>query len=494
MSDLHPEPGLRVADRYQLTSRIAVGGMGEVWRAQDEILGREVAVKLLRREFAQDEMFLTRFRAEARHTASLSHPGIASVYDYGETLGTAYLVMELVDGEPLSAWLSRQGALPAATAVPLIQQAAAGLQAAHDGGVVHRDIKPANLLITHDETLKITDFGIARAGDQVPITRTGEVMGTAQYLSPEQAIGQPATPLSDVYALGVVAYETLAGRRPFDHGTAVATAMAQVNDAPDPLPPDVPASVAAVVLWAMEKDPAHRPQSAAELGQALGGAMQGVDTAPSGTQVMPAVVAPVPVTGPPTTVTAASGPVPADHRTRNVLLAVLGVLLVAALVALAVHQLGDDTTNPTPGTTATTSAPTTSAPTTSQTTSSPDEITLDPADYVGRPAKDVERELKAMGLEVTQNPVKDTGAEQNTVVALSPTSGLQEGDTVTLDVAKGKSEPTNTPTTSTTSTTTTTTTTTTTPETPATSPTGDAAGTADATGDPGDPISTEAAG
>ncbi|WP_426564323.1 protein kinase domain-containing protein [Angustibacter sp. McL0619] len=488
MSQMHPEPGLRVVDRYQLTSRIAIGGMGEVWRARDEVLGREVAVKLLRREYAQDETFLARFRSEALHAASLSHPGIASVYDYGEVQGTAYLVMELVDGEPLSAWLARQGALPAETAVPLIQQAAAALQAAHDGGVVHRDVKPANLLITPDETLKITDFGIARAGDQLPITRTGEVMGTVQYLSPEQAVGQTATPLSDVYALGVVAYETLAGRRPFDHDTAVATALAQVNDDPDPLPETVPPRVADVVMWSMEKNPAHRPQSAAELGSALGSALAGLSAAPAtaaATQVMPAVVAPPPTAAASTITPADESP---DHRTRNIVIAVLAVLVVAALVALAVNQFGQDDTQPPTGPGTSTSAPTTTRTTSSSsTTSTPDEITLDPADYVGRPADEVEAELKGLGLEVKKNSVRDNTAQKNTVVGLSPTSGLAKGDTVTLDVARGgrKQEPTTTTSSTTTSSTTTS---------PPSASDGPPSSTAGGTGNATDPTSTEAAG
>jgi serine/threonine-protein kinase len=493
MSMMHPEPGLRVVDRYELTSRIAIGGMGEVWRAQDEVLGREVAVKLLRREYARDETFLARFRAEARNAASLSHPGIASVYDYGETHGTAYLVMELVDGEPLSAWLSRQGALPATTAVPLVQQAAAALQAAHDGGVVHRDVKPANLMITPDETVKVTDFGIARAGDQLPITRTGEVMGTAQYLSPEQAVGEPATPVSDVYALGVVAYEALTGRRPFDHDSAVATALAQVNDQPDPLPDNVPGPVADVVLWALEKDPAHRPQSAAELGAALGSALVGLPAAPASratsTQVMPPVVPAAVAAAPPTASTSTITPVAtgADHRTRNIVLAVLAVLIVAALVALAVNQLGAGDTETPNSPSVTTSAPTKPTTTTSSsTTSTPDEITLDPADYVGRPAKDVEAELKGLGLKVKQRPVKDESAAKDTVVALSPTSGLAEGDTVTLQVAKGgKPGPPHPPTSDTP--------TATTPATTSPTPSSEPSGTAGA-GDQADPTNTEAAG
>jgi serine/threonine-protein kinase len=258
MSPLIPAVGIVVGNRYELTSRVAGGGMGEVWAARDQVLGRTVAVKLLRAQHADEPTFLHRFRTEARHAASLSHPGIASVYDYGEDDGAAYLVMELVPGEALSTRLQREGALAPAVAVPLLQQSAAALQAAHSAGLVHRDVKPANLLITPDDHVKITDFGIARLGDDAGITRTGEVMGTAQYLSPEQALGQSATPASDVYSLGVVAYEMLAGRRPFDADTSVAIAMAHVQRAPEPLPAAVPPAIAAVVLQALSKDPAQR--------------------------------------------------------------------------------------------------------------------------------------------------------------------------------------------------------------------------------------------
>lgn len=290
MSVTRPEPGLRVGGRYVLTDHVADGGMGEVWKADDDVLGREVAVKLLRREYAADESFLARFRGEARHAASLTHAGIAQVYDYGEVDRVAYLVMELVPGEPLSARLARDGALTAAEAIPLLQQTADALEAAHRTGLVHRDVKPGNLLITPQGRVKITDFGIARAGDQVPLTRTGEVMGTAQYLSPEQAMGQTATPASDVYALGIVAFEALSGRRPFDAETPVATALAQVNRPPPPLPDTVPPAVTAVVLAALAKEPADRPPSAAALGQALVDALDGRGPA--------TVVTPGPALGP----------------------------------------------------------------------------------------------------------------------------------------------------------------------------------------------------
>ena len=316
MTPLHPAPGLRVGDRYELTSRIAGGGMGEVWAARDDVLGREVAVKVLRGEHADDPAYLARFRTEARHAASLSHPGIASVYDYGEVDGVSYLVMELVPGEPLSARLTREGALPTAVAVPLLQQAATALQAAHTVGLVHRDVKPANLLITPEQQVKITDFGIARLGGDDPVTRTGEVMGTAQYLSPEQAVGRPATSASDVYSLGVVAYEMLAGRRPFEAESPVAIAMAHVSREPDPLPVTVPAPLAAVVLAALAKDPADRPPSAADLGDALGRALRG-DPGAAATQLIAAPVdrtQVLPVVAPARATATSMGPAPRDAQ------------------------------------------------------------------------------------------------------------------------------------------------------------------------------------
>jgi eukaryotic-like serine/threonine-protein kinase len=252
--------------RYELIERIASGGMGEVWRGTDQILGRPIAIKLLSTVHASDEQFRARFRAEARYAASLSHPGIARVFDYGETspLGGPYLVMELVNGEPLSAILEREGRLPADVTMDIVGQAAHALDVAHQAGIVHRDIKPGNLLITADGTTKITDFGIAKAHEAqaVNLTATGIVMGTALYVSPEQATGQKVTGASDIYSLGVVAYECLAGRPPFVAEQPLAIAIMHKHDPVPPLPADVPRPVAELVLAMLAKNPADRPDSA----------------------------------------------------------------------------------------------------------------------------------------------------------------------------------------------------------------------------------------
>ncbi|MEU6424311.1 protein kinase [Microbispora sp. NPDC046973] len=247
--------------RYRLTSPIAAGGMGEVWRADDELLGREVAIKLLGRHVAGDATFRDRFRSEARITAALTDPGIAQVFDYGESDGLAYLVMELVRGEPLSAILARNGTLGPDVTLDIVEQTARGLHAAHRAGVIHRDVKPGNLLVTESGQVKITDFGIARALEAAPLTATGTILGTAQYVSPEQASGTTLTPASDVYSLGVVAYECLAGRPPFTAETPVALALRHLNDTPPPLPGNVPAPVAALVMAMLAKDPAARPET-----------------------------------------------------------------------------------------------------------------------------------------------------------------------------------------------------------------------------------------
>ncbi|MEU5881070.1 serine/threonine-protein kinase [Spirillospora sp. NPDC047279] len=253
-------------DRYRLLELLATGGMGEVWRALDEMLAREVAVKLLRVELIEDDRACGRFGAEARFAAGLRHGGIAQVYDYGDQDGRAYLVMELVPGEPLSDILDRTGALTPEAVLDLVGQAARALAVAHDHGIVHRDVKPPNLLVTSDGTVKITDFGIAREVRAASTrTQTGMVMGTAHYISPEQASGQDVTPSSDLYSLGVVAYESLTGDPPFDDDSPVAIALKHVREAPPELPADVPAAVRSLITELLAKDPGERPLDAGEV-------------------------------------------------------------------------------------------------------------------------------------------------------------------------------------------------------------------------------------
>lgn len=272
---MRPTQGVTFGGRYELDSRIAVGGMGEVWEATDHVIGRTVAIKILKDEYMGDPGFLERFRAEARHAALVNHEGIASVFDYGEENGSAFLVMELVPGEALSTILERDGALSTDRTLDVVAQTAAALQAAHSAGLVHRDIKPGNLLITPDGRVKITDFGIARIADQVPLTATGQVMGTVQYLSPEQASGHPASAATDIYSLGIVAYESLAGKRPFTGESQVAIAMAQINDDAPPLEDTIPRPVQGLVFAMIAKKPEDRPASAAAVSQAASALRRG---------------------------------------------------------------------------------------------------------------------------------------------------------------------------------------------------------------------------
>ncbi|OZM82521.1 serine/threonine protein kinase [Pseudonocardia sp. MH-G8] len=253
--------------------------MGEVWEASDTRLGRSVAVKVLRPELGDDPEFLHRFRIEARTVASLDNPGIAAVHDYGEDEGpngrrTAYLVMELVRGEPLSTLISR-GPIEADETLRLIEDAAWALQAAHERGFVHRDVKPGNILVRTDGVVKLTDFGIAKAADAVPVTRSGMVMGTAHYIAPEQASGAEAGSAGDVYSLGIVGYECLAGHRPFRADSAVAVAMMQVREPPPPLPSSVPAGARELIEAALVKDPTQRYSTGGEFALAVAAVRRG---------------------------------------------------------------------------------------------------------------------------------------------------------------------------------------------------------------------------
>lgn len=257
--------GVKLGNRYRLDERIASGGMGDVWRGTDEVLGRTVAVKSLLPALLDDPDFAERFRGEARTMATINHPGVVDIYDFGSDQQIAFLVMEHVEGEALLATLNRVGRLTSARTMALVAQAADALHAAHLEGIVHRDVKPGNLLVRPNGTLVLTDFGIARSDLVAQLTAAGSVLGTASYISPEQATGAVATPASDVYALGVVAYQCLSGRRPFAGDNPLEIALQHVRDTPRALPADIPPQVRAVVERAMAKDPADRWPSAAAL-------------------------------------------------------------------------------------------------------------------------------------------------------------------------------------------------------------------------------------
>jgi serine/threonine-protein kinase len=263
------EPEQQIGGRYRLISKLGSGGMADVWLADDQMLDRRVALKFLHERFAQDAQFVERFRREAQAAAGLQHPNVVGVYDRGEDEGRHWIAMEYVEGAMLKELIS-QG-LSVGEAVEIVRQILVGAKFAHARGIVHRDLKPQNVLVDAEGRARVTDFGIARAGAS-EITATGSVLGTAQYLSPEQAQGLEITPASDLYSIGVILYEALTGRVPFDAETPVAVALKQVSERPEPpsrLNPAVPRSLDAVVLRALAKDPNNRFASADEFLAAL---------------------------------------------------------------------------------------------------------------------------------------------------------------------------------------------------------------------------------
>ncbi|MGY1681406.1 protein kinase domain-containing protein [Geodermatophilus sp. SYSU D01176] len=467
--------GTILAGRYEITAPIATGGMGEVWRARDRVLDRVVAAKVLRSEFTGDPSFVARFRNEARHTAALSHPNIASVYDYGETedergAQLAFLVMELVEGKPLVTILHEEGKLPVDWTLHVLGQAADGLSAAHHAGVVHRDIKPGNLIVRPDGVVKLTDFGIARARDATPLTRTGMVVGTAQYLSPEQAQGFEVTAASDVYSLGVVGYECLTGGRPFDGTSQVAVALAHINRPPPPLPANVPPAVRLLIERSLAKDPADRFSDGAAFAIAIRSVASGNGLSPAAGVAGPGTTPPYPLGGTPTAQTevvddladsrtqvlgAASaggaavtgagtsvGAMPplrrsgdededhryapaavGDRRGRNRWVWLVAGLLLLALLGGGLWALlggGDDASTGT-------DADPTAAPTSASAPAA--GVLVDTSAYIGLPAEDVQEELEADGLQVE---IED--ADEADVAALG--IALSEGDVVATDPAE----------------------------------------------------------
>src|ERR1700685_4402931 len=254
------DPETLIDGRYRVISRLGSGGMADVYLAQDQLLGREVAVKVLHHHFAEDQEFVERFRREASSAAGLSHPNIVGIFDRGEWNGTYYIAMEYVPGRSLKTIVRERGALDPTAAIDIAVQILRAARFAHKRGVIHRDLKPHNVILDEEGRARVTDFGIARAGAS-DMTLTGSIMGTAQYLSPEQAQGLPVSAASDLYSIGVILYELLTGSVPFEGETAVAIAFKQFS--PEPRPPSevnpaLPVALDAVVLRALAKDPAQR--------------------------------------------------------------------------------------------------------------------------------------------------------------------------------------------------------------------------------------------
>ena len=479
---------LVLAGRYRLEDQIAAGGMGEVWRATDLVLGRPVAVKLLRAEYVQHPETLARFRAEARHAGALSHPHIAQIYDYGEAdpAHPPFLVMELVDGPPLTRLLA-SGPLDPAYVMDVIAQAADGLAAAHAAGLVHRDIKPGNLLLAPAGQVKITDFGIAHATGSAPLTRTGTLIGTPAYLAPERVSGASATPASDLYSLGIVGYECLAGALPFT-GTAMEIALAHQMRALPPLPPAVPAEAAALIAELTAKDAAERPASARDVAQRAAwlrdtraGAML---TPPDARPVIPPdarpdagpVALPVtradarppagPVTPPtawlaspsdpagdeqrptlaggPTVITGPGNPTrpPARHRLsprdwpgrrRVAVLALISAAIVAVLASWALASRSGPAAAPRhPVTPATAHTPSPGSSTTPPHSPAARTVDVNGGALAGQPVRAVVLQLRQLGLQVRVAWVRTGGQPAGTVASVQPSGQLRAGSSVTV--------------------------------------------------------------
>jgi tRNA A-37 threonylcarbamoyl transferase component Bud32 len=428
----------QLAGRYRLEERIATGGMGAVHAATDERLGRRVAIKLLKEELSDNPTFVERFRREARAVAALSHPNIANVFDYGEDEDTRFIVMELVAGRDLARLIREEGSVDPQRTALLCAQACDALAHAHAAGVVHRDIQPANIIVGDDDRVKVTDFGIARAVADVTLTATGSVLGTAHYISPEQASGDKIGPQADIYSLGIVLYEMLTGSLPFTGDSPVAVAMRHVSDdvpPPSELNPDVPKELDDIVDQATRKDPAHRYASAGDMGQALRAVAQ-PDTAPIAAAAAAGGVGTTAVLGP----GEADRPLPLTdrvdpYRLGKVVLLVFGALVIIAIAFLIARLASDDEPGDRPR------APAVQPP--PEESPSPTGAGLELCRAcIGDNYKEVEDVLKESGFEVVVVKQFSDEFAKDAVITTDPDPGsiVFPGDTITLYVSEGEEE------------------------------------------------------
>ena len=424
---MKPEEGKLYGNRYRLIKRIATGGMGEVWQAQDETILRQVAIKILKQQYMGDPDFVDRFRTEAKHAAMINHDGIANVYDYGEDEVADKIQSVTFSSESLSSILEREKTLPAKQVISIMAQTALALDAAHREGLVHRDVKPGNLLITPSGHVKITDFGIARVANQVSLTQTGQVMGTVQYLAPEQATGKAATAAGDIYSLGIVAYEALAGRRPFKGDTQMAIAMAQINDIPPALPEGTDPKLVRLVMDCLAKKPDQRPRSALELAARAEALLADTPAHVAINTVIPTGVEPV---SDETTVintdTKPTVTVPAIWPWVVLILVLLSTIAVIVWAGLVAPKPVEPTPTPTPTKTETP----TPTPTPTKTA---EKVVVLLSEYEGLDVSLVVPKLSDLGLIVEPIagdtvPAEDTRISQ--VYEISPLGSLEVGSTI----------------------------------------------------------------
>lgn len=437
--------GSVLSDRYRIEERIARGGMGSVYLATDQRLDRRVALKVLKEELADDARFVERFRREARAAGALSHPNIAGVFDFGQDAQLYYMVMELAQGRDLARVLREEAAFSVERSVRIASQIAQALDHAHSAGVVHRDIKPPNVIIGEGDRVKVTDFGIARAIGDATLTATGSVLGTAHYISPEQAGGGEVGPRADLYALGIVLYEMLTGSLPFTGDSALAVAMRHVSDdvpPPSELNPEVPPALDEVVDRATAKDPAARFADAREMVDALGATLE--RTGEVATTAIAGAAGGAVAAGTTEPLGTTVWPIPGSHydpqRLGRTVLITLGALAVIALLlfALRLRDTGEQRRA------AAERQETETAPAVQPEASeeAANETLVVSEDFIGEDYRKVADTLSEAGIGVATDFVESDEFGPDRVIATDPPPGseVSEGDTVTLIVSAGEPE------------------------------------------------------